>query len=340
MLEGAQKPVRQRDPLPSSRPTYPLSIKDLSAGRVDRVRSRSSTRPCTSCNSWTENSTSRRPPSPSLSSRPAFRARNVSDHPFAHRLGRPRRSPSRSAARHTIGGNHVDELLAEVKITGAGPGFQHGLLLRGLGPLLVVGPVAGQGADELAGLALRPAGQRRPPRWCPRPCAPSRSWSLSAANRVAMVMAPIVVDHRLAVVAQHRLGDEEHVDVTDVVEFLGATLTETDHGQAGLQGVRAELAPGDRQRRLRALRPRDRTPRRRSSSTASIGSGAPRSRAAICSRAPRYASRSPSPVQLGGDGRCRFGIGSGRDEKLPPQLGGRCLVPVRRRAVPAARDGR
>ena len=105
-------------PLPSSRPTYPLSIRALSASRVARTRSRSSTRPCTSCSSWTENSTSRSPPAPSLISRPASRAGMcaitrlrmawVSETKF-----------SRSAARQTIGATMSDEVLGQSQVAGA-----------------------------------------------------------------------------------------------------------------------------------------------------------------------------------------------------------------------------
>ena len=53
-------------------------------------------------------------------------------------------------------GQRVDVLPAELHVPGGGAGLQQRLELPGLGPALVIGDVAGQGADQRAVAPLRP----------------------------------------------------------------------------------------------------------------------------------------------------------------------------------------
>ena len=107
----------------SSRPTYPRAASAVSASTVLWTCSASSARPCTSCRSWTANSTSRRLPRPSLSSRSRSSGGNRSPPPGGASPAPRERSPSRSDAVHTIGLRASTVLLPELHVAGhrAGP---------------------------------------------------------------------------------------------------------------------------------------------------------------------------------------------------------------------------
>ena len=188
------------------------------------------------------------PTGPQLDLAPGVARRDVRDHPLAHRLrvgdevlplGRPPHH-----RRH-----HVHEVLGQGQIAGAGSGLEHGLELPGLRPALVVGAMAGQRPDELAGLALRPQGGVH------LPDGPGRGERRADPGQLGghpgrHADRLLAGDQRRAVVVQHGFGDEQHVDVADVVELLRPALAETDDGQAGLQSVRSDLGATHRQRRL------------------------------------------------------------------------------------------
>ena len=210
--------------------------------------------------------------------------RDVRDDPLAHRLRvGDEVLPIGGAPHHRS--HHVDEVPAQLEVAGARPGLEHRLELPGLGPPLVVGPMAGQRPDQLTRLALGaqrgvdlPDGAGRGV----RRADPGQLGGEPGGHGDRLLVA----DHGLAVVVQHRLGDEEHVDIADVVQLLGAALAQGDHGQPGLQTSGPNLA-----RPMARAASRVASARSDSSSampsTASIGSGAHRSRAAICSRGPR-----------------------------------------------------
>ena len=215
---------------------------------------------------------------------PRVARRDVLHHPLAHGLGVGDEVLPLRGGPHQRG-DQGDELGAELEVAGGRPRLEHGLELPGLGPLRVVDPVAVQRADELAGLALRAQ------RGVDLPDRPGRGVRRADPGHLRGQPGgdgdgPVAAEQRLAVLVGRRLGDVEHVHVADVVELLGPALAQPDHGQPGLGRVGPILA-----RAMASAASSAASARSDSSSampsTASIGSGEPRSRAAICSRAPR-----------------------------------------------------
>ena len=134
-----------------------------SASTVDATCSDSSLRPCTSCSSWTANSTSRSPPVPSLSSRVLSPA--GTSYSTRRRIAcTSGTKSSRSHAVHTIGISAAMYSLAQFRVAGGGSRLHQRLELPGLGPPLVVGDVRLQRPDQLPAACLRAAAPRRPRR--------------------------------------------------------------------------------------------------------------------------------------------------------------------------------
>jgi hypothetical protein len=133
--------------------------------------------------------------------------------------------------------------LAERHVARRRPGLEQCLELPGLGPALVVGPVAGQRADQRAGPAFRPqvrvdredAALRGGPR-----AHPDQTGRQAAGGGQGRGLV-LVLD---------RLGHEDHVDVAGVVELAAAALAHGDHGQTGGRGARGKFGPGHGERRL------------------------------------------------------------------------------------------
>ena len=72
---------------------------------------------------------------------------------------------------------------------------------------------------------------------------------ISAAIRVAIVIARSLVISGSPFSSASRFGDEEHIHIADVVELLRAALAEPDHRQSALARILAYLCPADGQRR-------------------------------------------------------------------------------------------
>ncbi|GAA2769489.1 hypothetical protein GCM10020219_040570 [Nonomuraea dietziae] len=145
------------------------------------------------------------------------------------------------------GGGVPDQLVdgrdvgrAQLGVARDRPGLEQRLELPGLGPAPVVGQVAGEGADQGARPALRAQ---------PRVDLPELGAGAHHALRQTGGHA-----QRLGLVRALRgLGDEDHVDVADVVELARAALAHADHGQPyrrelfGREPARAGLGPRDRE---------------------------------------------------------------------------------------------
>ncbi len=164
-----------------------------------------------------------------------LRGRDVGLDPAAHGLhladearpvaGRPDERPER-----------VDVGPAEVGIAGDGAHLQQRLELPGARPLPVVGLVAGDGAHERPGLALRsqcgvdlPGGLVADPHQRggdPRRAAQGRALGVRRVDR---------------------FGDEHDVDVADVVEFTPAGLAQGDDRQPAGRGGGGLLGDGEGQ---------------------------------------------------------------------------------------------
>ena len=161
------------------------------------------------------------------------------EHPAAHRLDVARRSRRARRPARPCGSTSVDVLAPEREVAGDRPRLEQRLELPGLGPALVVAAVAGEGADQRAGLALgAQAGVDRPDRALAR-CGRSRPASGCEASWVAT---------RAAVGSSHpvgRLEHVEHVDVGDVVELVAAALAHRDRPRAGPRRGVADLGAGD-----------------------------------------------------------------------------------------------
>ena len=150
--------------------------------RVVPVRSDSSARPCTSWSSCTENSTSRRPPGPSLIWRSASAAgmccstRRRIACTSSTKFSRLERLPH-----HRL--HRVAVRLPDPGVAGDRPRLEQRLELPGLGPALVVGAVAGDRAHQRPVLALGPQGGVDLPERPGRRSTPSRSASAGSRGR-------------------------------------------------------------------------------------------------------------------------------------------------------------
>ncbi len=167
-------------------------------------------------------------------------------HPAAHGLGvldevlATRRLPDQRGERVRVG-------LAEGHVTRHRAGLEQRLELPGLGPALVVGPVAGQGADQRALAAFGPevrvdgedAALGRGPR---ADADQARGQTAGGGQRRGLVPGPGR--------AGDRLGDEDHVDVAGVVQLAGAALAHGHHGEPARRGPGGQLGPGHGERRL------------------------------------------------------------------------------------------
>ena len=122
----------------------------------------------------------------------------------------------------------VDVLLAQFGVTGGRPGFQQCLELPRLGPLLVVGDMRVQGADQFAVAALRTQS------------------GVDLEEGVRSQPHHLAGDprgHRIG-----RFGHENHVDVADVVQFARTAFAHRDDRQPRRWVVSADGRLGDRQR--------------------------------------------------------------------------------------------
>ncbi len=189
---------------------------------VSRRRSDSSDFPCTSCSSWTVNSTSRSPPRPSLIWRCSSVGGDVLGDPAAHGLhGFDETLPARRGPDQRRDGVLVAG--AQLGVAGDGPGLQQGLEFPALGPAGVVALVRGQRPDQRPGLALRPqvgvhfpqagfAGRGHD--------GPRDARGQGRADGVGPGVLQLAgFDH------------VDDVDVGNVVQFAGAALAHADHGQ-------------------------------------------------------------------------------------------------------------
>ena len=196
--------------------------------------------------------------------------------------------PSRSAAVHTIGAIISTYVATQVQVAGHRAGLEQRLELPGLGPLLVVAAVAGQGAHQRPGGALGPqVGVDRPDRALAR-CGRSRS---ASGGRPAGWPPAGPATRRPAV--EPALEDVDHVDVGDVVELVAAALAHRDHGE---RGVVAALSPT------------------RARATASAASSVPAARSAISAAA----SSTPTWWARSRDGQAQQDAGGTPPAARPP----------------------
>ena len=121
-----------------------------------------------------------------------------------------------------------DVLLTQFRVTGGRAGFQQRLKLPGLGPLLVVGNMRVDGPHQLAVAAFR--AQRGVHLEKGVRCQPHHLAGHPGRYRIG------------------RLGNEDHVDVADVVQFARTAFAHRDDRQPRRCGVAADPGLGDRQR--------------------------------------------------------------------------------------------
>ena len=133
--------------------------------------------------------------------------------------------------------------LAERHVAGHRPGLEQRLELPGLGPALVVGPVAGQRADQRAGPAFR--AQVR----VDREDAAFRGGPRAHADQPGREAAGGAQRGGLVLVLD-RLGHEDHVDVAGVVQLAAAALAHGDHGEPARRRAGRQFGPGHGERRL------------------------------------------------------------------------------------------
>ena len=166
----------------------------------------------------------------------------VLEHPASHRLD-VADEPVAAGGRPDHRPHHGDVLPAEVQVAGDRPGLEQGLELPGLRPALVVAAVAGQGADQVAGLALgAEVGVDRPDGALGGVVGADLhhlGGELGGGPRGHGVRG--VVD---------RLVDEDDVDVADVVELAAAALAHRDHREPGRGRGRTDADAGDGQGRV------------------------------------------------------------------------------------------
>ena len=129
-----------------------------------------------------------------------------------------------------------------------GARLEQRLELPGLGPALVVAAVAGDGAHQRPVLAL--GAQRR----VDLPQRPGRRRRRADPHQpgreVGRDGGRLLLGHPVG-----RLGDEDDVDVGDVVQLAPTGLAHRDHREPGAVGIRPHLGAGDGQGRLeRGLR--------------------------------------------------------------------------------------
>ena len=201
--------------------------------------------------------------------------------------------------------------LAQLRVARHRPGLEQGLELPRLGPPLVVGDVPVEGAHQRALPALGP--QVRvdlEARLARDPHHPARQ---PGGGRVG------------------GFGDEDHVDVADVVQLRAAALAHGDHGEPAR--VRRAVGLGHRDRERRPQRGRRRGPRAarrrpRAPSTGSDGSlTAARSAAASTSSSSRYAVRRAATAVAAGHGRGSASAapaGGAAGPRRPPRAASRC----------------
>ncbi len=134
--------------------------------------------------------------------------------------------------------HRIDIRLAEVQIAGHRAGLEQGLELPGLGPALVVGEMAGEGADQRAVAALgAQIGVHRPDgaldgdvRAQPHHAGGEPGCGLEGLGLLDAFLG---------------LGHEDDVHVGDVIELAGAAFAHGDDGQPGDRGVAGRLLVGD-----------------------------------------------------------------------------------------------
>jgi hypothetical protein len=134
-------------------------------------------------------------------------------------------------------------LPAQLGVARDGPGLEQRLELPRLGPALVVGHVAGEGAHQRTGLALRPKGRIDGP---DRALTGARGADPHERGRQQCRGAQC---RRLVRIAD-RLGHEHDVDVADVVELPAAALAHRDDREAAFRRAGGQLGARHRQRRL------------------------------------------------------------------------------------------
>ena len=293
-----------------------------SALRVAPSRRDGSARPWTSWSSWTANSTSRRPPEPSLSWRSASCAGMWS-------TTRRRIAWTSGTKPVALGGaphhrlDHLEVGAAEREVAGHRAGLEQGLELPGLGPLLVVAAVAGQGADQRALAALgAQVGVDRPDRALAGVVGADPHQVRGELGRGAQ-RGPVVGG--LPRLQHGGLVDEDHVDVGDVVELVAAALAHRDHRRAGPMPRSRPPGRGRRPAPPRASRPRGRRSPRRRRRARRGGPGRARRGAAGSGGTPPAARRRPPRRAV----RRRAGRRAGRRRPRSASPRGRRTPPAR-----------
>ena len=123
---------------------------------------------------------------------------------------------------------------AELEVAGGRAGLQQRLELPGLGPLAVVGQVRGDGPHQRAAATLRAQ------RGVDRPGHEAADLHQAGGQGAAGPHGGLDVD------ALGGLGDEDHVDVADIVELAAAALAHRDDGQAAGRAALLRLGDGER----------------------------------------------------------------------------------------------
>ena len=175
----------------------------------------------------------------------AIGLRDVVLDPAAHRLHVVDERLALRRRPHS-GPGDVHELGSDVEVAGGGPGLEQRLELPGVGPLLVVGPVPGRGPDQRPGLAVRSQrGVDLPGRLAADPHQPGRQGGGGGEHR-GLGSSP----SGASVGTSGVVGDEDHVDVGEVVQFHGAALAHGDDAEPGRGGGRREFGGRHGQRGL------------------------------------------------------------------------------------------
>ena len=154
--------------------------------------------------------------------------RDIVDHPAAHRLDIVDEAlPPAGVPHHRV--QRIEIGVPESPVAGHGAGLEQRLELPGVGPPFVVRDVGFEGAHKGTVLALRPEGRVN-----------LEEGAAADADELAGETGRPAVG---------RFGDEDDVDVGDVVQLAGAALAHRHDGDAGVEGfVAVDPADGDGQR--------------------------------------------------------------------------------------------
>ena len=236
VLQGAQEPVGAGQPRGVLAPHVPPGGQGLQGGQGGRAAQHDVAAPVHQLQQLHAELDVAQPALAQLELALGVLGRHVALDPLAHPLHLGD-EPIAVGRRPDERQDRVDVGRPELLVARDGAGLEQGLELPGLGPALVVADVAAQGAHQRPGPALR--AQVRvdlPDRALGGGLAAQAHHRRGQGGRRPQGLG--LVD------ALGRLGDEDHVDVADVVQLAPAALAHRDDRQPGLRGVVGELLAG------------------------------------------------------------------------------------------------